>query len=61
MYCKLMIIVKTSTFKISGTVQIVWGEKLEAITVRLWVTQPSNTQFSIGTQNKVHRILFAKS
>ena len=43
MYCKLMIIVKTSTFKISGSVQIVRGEKLEAIIVRPWVTQPSDT------------------
>jgi len=34
MYCKLMIIVKRSTFKISGSVQIGRGEKLEAIAVR---------------------------
>ena len=60
MYCKLMIIVKTSTFKISGSVQIVRGEKLEAITVRPWVAQPSDTQFWIGSQNKVHRFLCTK-
>ena len=60
MYSKLMIIVKTSTFKISGSVQIVRGEKLEAITVRPWVTQPSDTQFWIGFQYKVHRFLYTK-
>ena len=50
-----------STFKISGSVQIVRGEKLEAITVKPWVAQPSDTQFWIGSQNfKVHRDLRMK-
>ena len=56
MYCQLMIIVK-----ISGSVQIVRGEKLKAITVRPWVTQPSDTQFWIESQNfKVHTVLCMK-